>query len=54
MLVNAILFGVIVALLWVGFKTLWSKGPLMRVIVLVLSAPILVFGVMVVLEMAKS
>ncbi len=54
MLVNAILFGIFVAIFWVGIKSLWAKGTMMRVIVLGLSAPIFVFMGMLIMEMAKS
>lgn len=43
MIINAIIFGVVVVFLWFGLKTLWAQGKVMRIIVICLSAPIMIW-----------
>lgn len=53
MILNAMIFGVLAGICWVGFKLLWSKGPVMRAILVILSAPILIFVSFVIVDMFK-
>lgn len=53
MLLNAIIFGVLAGIFWVGFKLLWKKGPVMRAALVILSAPIFIFVSLVIVDMFK-
>ena len=51
MIVNAVIFGLVIVLLWFGLKILWAQGKAMRIVVVCLSAPILIFAVLVIFNM---
>lgn len=50
MIINAVIFGLVVAVIWVGLKVLWSKGKIIRIIVVCLSAPILIWVLLLIVK----
>lgn len=53
MILKAMIFGVLAGICGIGFKLLWSKGPVVRAILVILLSPILIFVSLVIVDMFK-